>query len=226
MEMYMTIFCEAMKGKSLHRILQNIATQQLLDHALSGLGLDLASGGSPASYHRFLRVEESAIKWVSLDCDIWRRPAVCGDMDGSLPFRSGVFDLAVFYNAIYICENPIATIREIHRVLKPRGAFLVSAPTIFEETMEPHDFWRFTEEGFRMVLERSGFGEVRVIPLGGGRLAAVAYVLTPFIRVRLFRAIIYCVTILMDSVIFWLCRKLRLTLRRLPIGFVALAYRR
>jgi SAM-dependent methyltransferase len=42
---------------------------------------------------------------------------------------------------------------EVHRVLRPDGAFLVSCPFYFHVHNYPSDYWRFTPEGLKLLLE-------------------------------------------------------------------------
>jgi len=55
------------------------------------------------------------------------------------------------------------TLREIHRVLRPDGVLLVSCPFYFHIHSYPSDYWRFTPEGIRLLLE--GFDDARFISL-------------------------------------------------------------
>lgn len=51
-------------------------------------------------------------------------------MDDPLPFPDGAFDVCFSNFAIYNASRPDATIRELHRVLKPRGQIALIGPTI------------------------------------------------------------------------------------------------
>lgn len=46
--------------------------------------------------------------------------------------------------------NPTLILKEMHRVLKPGGVVLLSTPWLFEEHMEPHDYWRFSSHFFSL----------------------------------------------------------------------------
>ncbi|MBF0381660.1 MAG: methyltransferase domain-containing protein [Magnetococcales bacterium] len=54
-----------------------------------------------------------------------RQPAVVTG-DRALPFKRNSFDVVLSNMALHWCNNPKATLREIRRVLKPGGAFLMS----------------------------------------------------------------------------------------------------
>jgi SAM-dependent methyltransferase len=43
---------------------------------------------------------------------------------------------------------------EVHRVLRPDGAFLVCCPFYFHIHNYPSDYWRFTPEAFHLLLEK------------------------------------------------------------------------
>jgi hypothetical protein len=42
---------------------------------------------------------------------------------------------------------------EVHRVLRPDGALLVACPFYFHLHDYPHDYWRFTPDALKMLLE-------------------------------------------------------------------------
>ena len=44
---------------------------------------------------------------------------------------------------------------------------MLVAPHEWEEHQEPHDYWRFTRYGLRLLLERAGFERIEVEPVGG-----------------------------------------------------------
>ena len=46
------------------------------------------------------------------------------------------------------------------RVLKPGGKVFLTTHMAFEEHMLPHDYWRFTEFGIKLLGERAKFKAV------------------------------------------------------------------
>jgi len=58
-----------------------------------------------------------------------------------------------------------AGMREITRILKPRGTLLLGLP--FRQTLHlaPTDYWRFTEFGIRVLLDRHGYRAEEVTPI-------------------------------------------------------------
>ncbi len=80
----------------------------------------------------------------------------------SLPFTAGSFDLVFCTQVLSYVRDARAVIREIHRVLIPRGHLLLSVPA-----MVPHyhdERWRFLPDGIRVLL--GDFGRVEIVPEG------------------------------------------------------------
>jgi SAM-dependent methyltransferase len=76
-----------------------------------------------------------------------------------LPFGSGCFDLVICTQVLCYCTNPALFVKEIHRVLKPAGALLLSTPAIFPKHAE-HDRWRFFPSGLQLLLHEFSHVEI------------------------------------------------------------------
>jgi len=56
--------------------------------------------------------------------------------------------------------NPERIVEEWARVLRPEGQLLLTVPFMWPEHEMPHDFQRYTTNGMRLLLEKTGFAIV------------------------------------------------------------------
>lgn len=114
-------------------------------------GLDLGSGG--------LRARPDAVT-----TDIQAVPGVDVAADGGrLPFRPETFDY-VWSNAVLEhVRDPFGVAREIVRVLRPGGLAIVHVPFLEFGHGRPHDYFRYTPEGLRVL-----FAELDEVAAGVG----------------------------------------------------------
>jgi SAM-dependent methyltransferase len=70
------------------------------------------------------------------------------------------FDLVLCTQVLEHCPNPQRVIDECHRVLKPGGLLIATAPCIFPEHGYPGDFFRFMPDGFRHLFR--AFSQVEI----------------------------------------------------------------
>jgi len=73
----------------------------------------------------------------------------------ALPFPDDSFDGVVLTEVLEHCVDPQAAIREVFRVLKPGGLLLVTSPFLWPDhrTTDYKDYWRFTEQGWQLLLQ-------------------------------------------------------------------------
>ncbi|MEM1179676.1 MAG: class I SAM-dependent methyltransferase [Acidobacteriota bacterium] len=81
---------------------------------------------------------------------------------------------------VVICEqvlehlpDPVQATRNLFASLEPGGHAIVSVPFMIRIHKEPGDYWRFSADGLRALLENAGF-EVLESKTWGNRLAALA----------------------------------------------------
>lgn len=139
--------------------------------------------GASASRRRgqFRPPIEACRSWIYVDINEGARPHIVGDLE-QLPVRDGGFDTVVCLEVLEYVESPSRAVREIRRVLAPGGHMVLATPFLSRRDT-PHDFWRFTDEGLRFLLERAGF-EVVLLARQGGALGVVVNVLKHIIWVE------------------------------------------
>ena len=83
----------------------------------------------------------------------------------ALSFRDGEVGTALCLDTLEHCTDPVRAGRELQRVVSPHGGVcVISSAMLMGIHAYPNDYWRFTPEGFRVVLE--GFDDVDVVGSG------------------------------------------------------------
>ena len=79
-----------------------------------------------------------------------------------LPFADGSFDVVVCLEVIEHLPQPEQVLREVNRVLRAGGRAYFSMPFLYPIHDAPHDFTRWTENGWRRRARDAGFSIQRL----------------------------------------------------------------
>jgi SAM-dependent methyltransferase len=142
--------------------------------------LDIGCGGKP--YLPF------AAPYAASYCGIDSAPGPLVDLvvaAEELPFEDASFDLVLCTQVLEHVQDPAATLAEIHRVLAPGGAALVSTHGVFLYHPDPgdsdQDYWRWTHSGLRKAIARAGDWERLEVEASGDVVACLAYIAAQFV---------------------------------------------
>jgi len=135
--------------------------------------LDAGAGACPYRKHFLARNHEYE------SADFGEVEKAYGDLTyrcrlDDIPVEDARYDLVLMSQVLEHLPEPDAVLRELHRVLKPGGTLWLSAPLYYEEHEQPYDFFRFTQFGFRHLLEASRF-EVEHLDWLEGYAGTVSY---------------------------------------------------
>ncbi len=87
--------------------------------------------------------------------------------DKPLPLESTSMDCVVSFQVLEHVRDVGLYLREARRVLKKSGSLLLSTHGIWPYHPHPQDFWRWTREGLRAIVEENGFEIRSVTPVCG-----------------------------------------------------------
>jgi SAM-dependent methyltransferase len=82
----------------------------------------------------------------------------------SIPIRDGAFDAVLLTQVLEHVPEPASVLAELHRILTKGGTLYLTVPLVWELHELPHDYYRYTSEGLRHLLETAGFTSVEVEP--------------------------------------------------------------
>jgi SAM-dependent methyltransferase len=82
----------------------------------------------------------------------------------NLTFEDNSVGTVIALETLEHVADPLRAVQEMHRVLRPGGLLAISSLMFFPIHAHPWDYWRFTPEGFDLVLKP--FESRLVVPVG------------------------------------------------------------
>lgn len=190
---------QSLRGKTINRILMN---QRLSDFTIDGEILDLGSGSVRSSYLSYLHVDTGS-RITSVDISHDRRPDIIANLEHELPIESSSYDVILCVNLLEHIYHHQQLLRESFRIVRPGGVFLGYVPFLVKYHADPYDYFRYTQQGLRRLLEDTGFHEVKVDFIGRGPFTA-AWSQIEFIAPKMLRWIValmvFCLDVLLLKV--------------------------
>jgi SAM-dependent methyltransferase len=128
----------------------------------------LDAGAGEGSHRRYFERQ----RYVALDLAVgdprwnYSRLDVVGDL-AALPFRPGSFDACINIVTLEHLREPGIALREIYTALNSGGRLLLIVPHEWEVHQSPHDYFRYTRHGVAYLLEKAGFQDFTIEPVGG-----------------------------------------------------------
>jgi SAM-dependent methyltransferase len=88
-----------------------------------------------------------------IGCDIQEGPGVDRIEDlHALTFEDDSVGTVICLETLEHVADPLRAVEEMHRILKPGGVMAISSLMFFPIHAHPWDYWRFTPEGFELLL--------------------------------------------------------------------------
>jgi len=88
-------------------------------------------------------------------------------------YEADAYDFVVLDEILEHVAKPWLAVEEVRRILKPGGTLITSSPFMVAVHKVPADYWRFTEDAMRVLLENYSTVTTR----SWGNPAAVTYVM-------------------------------------------------
>lgn len=140
------------------------ATRGVIVERARGRVLDVGCGHMPFR-EDVLRVADA---YEGFDVEA-RVPGVAhlGSAEEMTGISDAAFDTVLSFEVLEHLPHPQRAVSEMARALKPGGTLLLSVPHLSRLHEEPHDYFRYTRHGLRVMLEDAGLVTERIAPTAG-----------------------------------------------------------
>ena len=116
---------------------------------LRGRTLDIG-GGANFGYTKLIRIDGGSLASINIAAEL--SPTIVADLNKELPIADEVYDNVICFNTLeHIYEDRRST-RELLRVLRPGGRFVVTIPFLFPRHGRYGDYHRHTAENWEREL--------------------------------------------------------------------------
>jgi SAM-dependent methyltransferase len=85
-----------------------------------------------------------------------------------MPFKDKEFDSVMSNQVLEHVFNPDEFLKEINRVTKINGIFLITVPFVWDEHEQPYDYARYSSFGLKHILHKNGFEIIEQIKSNNG----------------------------------------------------------
>jgi len=136
----------------------------LLETSFSGKVLDI--GGKKDNKRGLFRPPLHKVDdWEYLNIDESTKPDYCCSAN-NIPVGDNIFDIVLIAEVLEHLENPDIVLMECNRILKHGGKIVATMPFLYPIHADPYDFQRWTDKKITIEMNKVGFKEVIVKPMG------------------------------------------------------------
>ncbi len=137
---------------------------------ITGNTLDIGCGNRP--YQKIFR---NAKNYVGTNSESYYKDSlnnlgeedVVVDDGTKLPFDDEEFDSILNFQVLPVFENPNDFFREVKRVLKKNGYFILTTDFLYPIWNAPFNYWRTTKFGLEKLAKDNGFSIIAIEAFGG-----------------------------------------------------------
>ena len=115
--------------------------------------LDYGSGEAP--YKPFFKQYIS--NYIAADIEASVEDVMKLNSDGSIPAEANSIDIVLSTQVLEHVEEPTLYLSEANRVLRKDGLLILSTHGYWIFHPSPNDYWRWTSQGLRRIIEERGF---------------------------------------------------------------------
>ncbi len=133
----------------------------------SGALLDLGCGKAPL-YGLYSRYVQS-VMLVDWPNTLHPNPHLdlIQDINDPLSMPSESFQTVIMSDVLEHVHSPASLIREVARVLVPRGILILNVPFLVGLHEQPHDYYRYTRFALERIITHAGFQILELRAIGG-----------------------------------------------------------
>lgn len=178
------IIVESLKGKTIDRIFLNSSLRYI---ELSDDILDLGSGSSKSSYHRFIKYKKPYnINFTDLYKNVDDPNIIELDLEKEFSIENEKYSAITCFNVLEHVYNHKNLISESARILKKDGLFVGSVPFLVNYHADPNDYWRYTWQSLEKIFMEAGMKPVKIIVLATGPIMAgylqIEFIIPKFLK--------------------------------------------
>lgn len=107
------------------------------------------------------------------------------EASGDWPVADGEADVVLATETLEHVSDPVHFLAEAHRCLRPGGRIILTVPFAARWHYIPHDYWRLTPSGLRLLLEGAGFVQIVVHARGNEWTVACYKLMAPLLAFAL-----------------------------------------
>lgn len=160
---------ETLMVRSLNRTLMPVLRAVVHELPKGVCVIDVGAKNSPYASlfadHKFFTVDASSQHNPNFVCRVEELDSI---------FEEHSVDLVICTEVLEHVSQPLAAVEKIFRVLKPGGRLVASTPFLVPYHPDPHDFYRYTKEGWAQLTHQ--FCDVRIVE-HGSKTTAIWYLM-------------------------------------------------
>ena len=188
-------------AKEIYRatLLRTLFNEAIKSYEISGSVLDIGSKSIKSSYYKKIQIKENTnITFTDLNEG---EGVVKLNVEEDFPFEDNTFDCVISFHLFEHVFNYQNSAKEIQRILKPGGKFIIAVPFMHKFHADPDDFFRFTDSAIKRIWSSSGLQCESMEYVSEGFFSYAFTTMASFIKPNFLKGIIRVVLYLLGTIL-------------------------